>query len=88
MLPLARRTGPAAPRRGDGAYRLWISDTIPACTGDVRTFTDVTAGHPFCGAIEALYSAGIVDGWADSVFRPGWSVERQAMAAFLYRGTI
>ncbi len=66
-------------------YRAWVSTTIPACTGDTRTFTDVTTSHPFCGAVEALAASAIVTGWPDHTYRPGLSVERQAMAAFLHR---
>ena len=58
---------------------------IPACTGDVRRFTDVTAANPFCGAVESLATDGIVHGWADGTFQPSQPVSRQAMAAFLYR---
>ena len=59
--------------------------TPPACTGTTRVFTDVSVGHPFCGAIEALAREGVLGGWSDGTFRPGQSVTRQAMAAFLYR---
>ncbi len=50
-----------------------------------RTFVDVTAAHPFCGAIEWLAKNGVSTGWADHTFRPGQTIERQAMAAFLDR---
>lgn len=57
----------------------------PACTGDVRTFSDVVAGNPFCGAIEWLAEAGVAQGWPDGTFRPSAPVTREATAAFLYR---
>ncbi len=55
----------------------------PACT--TAAFSDVPAGHPFCGEISWLAGAGITNGWPDGTFRPGLSIERQAMAAFLHR---
>lgn len=72
-------------------YRWWtvwedISDPIPACDPAApRMFTDVTAGHPFCGAIEWLAEHEIASGWPDGTFRPGQTIERQAMSAFLTR---
>ena len=55
----------------------------PACT--TAPFADVTTGHPFCGEIAWLAETGISTGWSDGTYRPGAYVERQAMAAFLYR---
>ncbi len=66
-------------------YRYMVADTIPACTGTTRAFTDVPAGHPFCGAIEWMKTEGISTGWDDGTFRPGQPVSREATAAFLYR---
>ena len=61
-------------------------EPIPACDpGAERLFTDVPSGHPFCGAIEWLAGTGVTTGWPDGTFRPGQPIERQAMAAFLYR---
>lgn len=57
----------------------------PVCEGPTRTFTDVTAGNPFCGAIEWLAAEGIANGWPDGTFRPSEPVSREATAAFLYR---
>ncbi len=70
-------------------YRLYTGDDkIPACdAATARRFTDVTATHPFCGAIEWLATQGIATGWTDGTFRPGEPVTREAMAAFLYRYT-
>ncbi len=48
-------------------------------------FVDVVAGSPFRGEIEWLSGERIATGWPDGTFRPGASIERQAMAAFLYR---
>ncbi len=58
---------------------------LPACTGDARRFVDVIATNPFCGAIEALATQGVVQGWTDGTFKPSQPVTRQAMAAFLFR---
>jgi len=49
------------------------------------SFTDVPRSHPFFKEIEWLADTGITTGWPDRTFRPMASVERQAMAAFLYR---
>ena len=48
-------------------------------------FRDVAVTHPFYKEICWLASTGITTGWPDGTFRPGLAVERQAMAAFLYR---
>jgi subtilisin family serine protease len=48
-------------------------------------FPDVPVGSTFFEEIEWLSSAGITGGFSDGTFRPGASVTRQAMAAFLYR---
>jgi len=55
----------------------------PACTN--APFADVAVGNPFCGEIAWLASTGVTTGWPDGSFRPGASIERQAMAAFLFR---
>lgn len=60
----------------------------PTVTGDQEDFIDVPAGHPFATAIDWMAEAGISTGWdtpAGRQFRPGASIERQAMAAFLVR---
>ncbi|MCL2594040.1 MAG: S-layer homology domain-containing protein, partial [Promicromonosporaceae bacterium] len=50
------------------------------------SFTDVVAGSQFHCYIAWLAATEITTGWPDHTFRPGANVERQAMAAFLYRG--
>ncbi|RIJ71057.1 hypothetical protein D1871_15870 [Nakamurella silvestris] len=57
--------------------------TAPACT--VAPFADVPVGSDFCGEISWLKSKNITTGFEGNTFRPGASIERQAMAAFLYR---
>lgn len=48
-------------------------------------FTDVGTSHKFFREISWLSATGVTTGYADGRFGPGASVERQAMAAFLYR---
>jgi len=54
-----------------------------ACTGTV--FADVHPNTPSCGNIEWLASVGVTTGFADNSFKPGDSVHRDSMAAFLHR---
>ena len=55
----------------------------PACAA--APFTDVVVANPFCGEIDWMADAGISTGWPDRTFRPAAAIERQAMAAFLFR---
>jgi hypothetical protein len=55
---------------------------IPPAT---PTFPDVPASHLFYLEIEWLASTGITGGFADGTYRPGSTVNRQSMAAFMYR---
>jgi hypothetical protein len=48
-------------------------------------FTDVGSGSPFYSDIMWLGENAITTGYSDGTFRPGVSVSRQAMAAYLYR---
>jgi hypothetical protein len=50
-----------------------------------QTFTDVSASHPFYDEIEWLADSEVAEGFPDGTFRPGTSVSRQAMAAFMLR---
>jgi hypothetical protein len=64
-------------------YRLAGS---PAFTPPATSpFTDVTTGHPFYEEITWLAGTGITTGYPNLTFRPTAKVQRQAMAAFLYR---
>ncbi len=79
---------PAAPVARDAmaafVYRLAKGDTAPtACT--TKPFDDVPTTQPFCGQIQWLKDKGLSNGWPDHTFRPSITIERQAMAAFLYR---
>jgi hypothetical protein len=51
----------------------------------VSPFTDVTPTTPFYKEITWLSSTNITGGFGDGTFRPGRAVNRDAMAAFLYR---
>jgi 5'-nucleotidase len=64
-------------------YRLQSEDEAPDCTE--RPFTDVAVTDAFCGEIQWLRDAGILNGYSDDTFRATSPVTRQAMAAFLYR---
>ena len=48
--------------------------------GVTGTFTDTNSSY-----VEALYAAGIVDGYPDGTFRPGASVTRAEIAAIVHR---
>ena len=50
-----------------------------------QLFSDVRPGDPFYAAIFRLNERGITGGYPDGTFRPLGSVNRGAMAAFLYR---
>jgi hypothetical protein len=49
------------------------------------TFSDVPLSHTFFAEIEWLVAEDITGGFPNGTFRPGATVTRQAMAAFLYR---
>ncbi len=49
-------------------------------------YSDVGDAHPFHDEIGAVTDSCIAEGFDDDTFRPGRSVTRQAMAAFLERG--
>lgn len=49
------------------------------------TFSDVATGHPFYTEIEWAAAAGVTTGYPDGTYRPGETVSRQFMAAFLFR---
>ena len=60
-----------------------VGDELPACT--VLPFPDVAIDHPFCAEITWLKNEGVTGGYPDGTFRPGATVSRQAMAAYLQR---
>ena len=52
---------------------------------DVRKPTSTSAGHPFYREIEWLAASGITTGYGDGTFRSLVTLNRQQIAAFLYR---
>ena len=57
----------------------------PAATPPALPFPDARPGEGFTDEILWLFDHGLVGGYADGTFRPLASVNRDAMAAFLYR---
>ncbi|PNH85247.1 S-layer homology domain-containing protein [Arthrobacter sp. AFG20] len=64
-------------------YRLAGKPALSTSTGS--RFKDVPAGRAFSTEIGWLASTGVSTGWADGTFRPLQAVNRDAMAAFMYR---
>ena len=48
-------------------------------------FVDVDPSHPFYNEINWMAAQGISKGWPDGTYRPFEPIQRDAMAAFLYR---
>jgi hypothetical protein len=76
--------------RGTMAAFLYRLSGSPAYTPPTTTlFTDVAKGQQFYKEISWLAARGICTGWTEAngtaTFRPGLSVNRDAMAAFMYR---
>ena len=76
----------------DAAHDTYLVDAAggsltldPAPLPDAIPFTDTLPGDPFTDEILWLFDHGLVGGYADGTFRPRASVNRDAMAAFLYR---
>jgi peptidoglycan/xylan/chitin deacetylase (PgdA/CDA1 family) len=63
-------------------YRLAGSPAVPATA---PSFKDVPSTSQFYKEIRWLASKGISTGYPDGTYRPGEAVNRDAMAAFLYR---
>jgi hypothetical protein len=66
-------------------YRLDPTPNSPTARSTGHTFRDVARNHPFWREIEWIEDVGIADGYSDGTFKPGATVTRQAMAAFLQR---
>lgn len=64
-------------------YRLAGSPSFTAPT--TSPFTDVTPTTPFYKEMTWLQAQGITTGYPDGTFRPADPVNRDAMAAFMYR---
>ena len=63
-------------------YRLAGSPQLP---GGASPFKDVRKGDAFAGEMLWLARKGVSTGWPDSTYRPMNPVNRDAMAAFMYR---
>jgi hypothetical protein len=63
-----------------------VSDLhIDLLADDLATFSDVPSSHRFFFEIMWLGGTGVTTGYPDGTFKPGIAVQRQAMAAYLYR---
>jgi subtilisin family serine protease len=78
---------PSAPvSRGSMAAFLYrMAGEPPVSLPGSPTFDDVPETHVFYEEIEWLAGTGITGGFSDDTYRPGTSVSRGSMAAFLYR---
>jgi Zn-dependent metalloprotease len=74
--------GQGPPSAASGAV---IPDESQCDPGDAGPFTDVNPSNVFCEDIEWLAAEGITTGYPDGSFKPGASIQRQALAAYLYR---
>ena len=82
------RPGMAASRDMMAAFFYRLAGS-PAYTPTASPFADVTPGTPFYKEILWLASRGITTGWAEAngtkTFRPTVAVNRDQVAAFVYR---
>lgn len=78
---------PTAPiERGAMAAFLYRYADFPAYTAPAKSrFKDITPSSDFYKEINWLHDQGISTGWADNTYRSVSPVQRDAMAAFLYR---
>jgi len=63
---------------------LTLGATAPSAFAD-DAFTDVPPGTQFYDEMAWMKATGISTGWPDGTYRPWESVNRDAMAAFMYR---
>ncbi|GAB2542603.1 S-layer homology domain-containing protein [Brachybacterium huguangmaarense] len=80
-----RRAVLAAGALGAGAALAGALSAAPAHAGESVAFTDVAPGQEHAEDISWLAATGITTGYPDGSFHPLESIERGAMAAFLYR---
>jgi hypothetical protein len=69
---------------GSGSFSTAVSGALPG-TGLLCAAWDVLPDRAFANEITWLASSGITNGYSDGTFRPSGKVNRNAMAAFLYR---
>jgi hypothetical protein len=79
------RPGASVSRQAMAAFLYRLAGSPAFASPAAATFPDVPRGHPFFREIEWLSARGVAGGYDDGRFRPGASVSRQAMAAFLKR---
>jgi len=66
---------------------VYMSRALDLATGPYEgAFRDVLADHWAWPWIEALVREGVVEGYPDGTYRPGWSVNRGQMAVYVARG--
>ncbi|MCL2594208.1 MAG: S-layer homology domain-containing protein [Promicromonosporaceae bacterium] len=78
LLNIERQAMAAFMYRGLAAPGVFSAPGVP-------TFPDIVHGNDFHHHVEWMADTGITTGWQDGTFRPENGVERQAMAAFIYR---
>jgi hypothetical protein len=82
---------PHAPVNRDAmaAFLYRLLDKPAYALPEVPAFADVPSGHQFALPINWLASTGVSTGWTEAdgtrTFRPALPINRDAMAAFLYR---
>ena len=79
------RPGATVSRQAMSAFMYRLAGSPPFVAPPTASFPDVSSGHPFFAEVEWLSAAGVSTGFADGTFRPGATVSRQAMSAFMYR---
>jgi len=83
---VAFQPGAAVSRQAFAAFLYRIEhDGAKAPTCTVAPYSDVPVSAQFCGEIAWLKTQAITTGFEGNTFKPGASIERQAMAAFLFR---
>ncbi|QOY37201.1 S-layer homology domain-containing protein [Anaerobacillus isosaccharinicus] len=70
--------------RGQFALLIYRALKLPDPGGAIP-FIDVSEGTELELAIRSAYAAKIINGYNDTEFRPGLHIERQQMAAMIYR---
>jgi streptogramin lyase len=78
---------PSAPvsRAAMSAFMYRLAGSPPFPPPLTPSFADVPATHPFFLEVEWMDEEGITTGYSDGTFKPGATVTRQSMAAFMYR---
>ena len=77
---------PFDPQDMIAGLRRWVECESPTWDAPAASpFVDVTTKTAFYDEITWLADAGISKGWNDKTYRPLDAINRDAMAAFLYR---